>query len=407
MVWLDGSAGRFYLDACGSLAAVYCARQGLLASTPSLVPSDKHNGPRVELVQAIGFPFRQGSYPAGLTPRHGIDRLLPNHYLDLGKWQPVRHWPKDPLAASCSTEDAIAEISMIVKRQIRAVVTTTPTYLMLTAGKDSRMLLACARDLADRLEMVTANHDDEIAEIDCHSARQIASRFGFKHRVLSMVAATQDDLEEWTYRTGCCVGEVRGWQGARMYKGLRNGHATLLGTVGELARGYWWGADDNETTVIAPERLVALCKCPPHAELIARARAWLDGVPTTNALDTLALFLLEQDCGCWAAAWAYADCDYGYDLFPLSHRRIIECMLALPVSYRRSGNLQRDIIAREWPELLAWPFNQESGLRRVLGKAKRVSRRHIASALQIALSLASRVRGTIQTPGPGAIDSLK
>ena len=108
------------------------------------VSSDKHNGPRVELVQAIGFPFRQGSYPAGLTPRHGIDRLLPNHYLDLGKWQPVRHWPKDPLAASCSTEDAIAEISMIVKRQIRAVVTTTPTYLMLTAGKDSWMLL-CLR----------------------------------------------------------------------------------------------------------------------------------------------------------------------------------------------------------------------------------------------------------------------
>jgi len=184
------------------------------------------------------------------------------------------------------------------------------------------------------------------------------------------------------FRIGNSTGEVRGWQSATMYKRLTGNHATLVAAVGELGRGYWWREEDIETTVIPPERLVALCRCPLHEEPLARARVWLQSAPTTNALHMIALFLLEQDCGCWAGVWPYAECDSGYDLFPLCHRGIVEAILRLPASYRRSGRLQRDVIAREWPELLAWPFNRPVGLGQRILRAKRTVRRRIGQILR-------------------------
>jgi hypothetical protein len=50
-------------------------------------------------------------------------------------------------------------------------------------------------------------------------------------------------------------------------------------------------------------------------------------------------------------------------------------MLMLPPSYRRSGRLPREIIAREWPALLEWPINQPIGASRLLFRAKKAFRK--------------------------------
>ncbi len=368
---LDSRHPRFYLDPCGSLSAVYCAHQRLVASTPNLIPYDERSRDRVEMARAIGIPHTEGMYPFTLTPRYEVERILPNHYLDLCNWRTIRHWPKQLLVETPSADEAVAEIATIVKRQIAAVVATTPTYLPLTAGLDSRMLLACARGLADRLELFTRELGDRNSIIDCGTARRIAKRFGLKHRVLPMEKATEADLQEWMFRISYSSSEIRGWRCATMYKRLPGGHAVLGGQAGEVARGYYWQEADTETTVISPERLIKICECPLDEEPLARARAWLETVPAANALQVLDLFFVEQDMGGWAGILPYAECDPGFALFPLCHQRIVQRMLALPVAYRRSGHLPRDIIAREWPELLGWPINQPIGSTRLLLGAKR------------------------------------
>ena len=49
-------------------------------------------------------------------------------------------------------------------------------------------------------------------------------------------------------------------------------------------------------------------------------------------------------------------------------------MLTLPLSYRQSGRLARDIIEREWPELLEWPINQPIGATRLVLAARKAIR---------------------------------
>jgi hypothetical protein len=383
---------RCYLDPCGSLSAVYCAHQRMVASTLSLIPYDAHTRDRVELAFAIGIPYTEGMYPLDMTPRYRVERILPNHYLDLCTWRTVRHWPTGPLATAASVDEAVADIATLVKRNIGALIAATPTYLKLTAGWDSRMLLACARAWARSLEFFTAEIGDEGAATDCDTARRIAKRFGLRHRVLPREQARDEDLEEWMFRIGYSTSERRGWQAVTMYKRLPGGHAVLAGNAGEVARAYYWSAADTEATAITPERLVAHCECPLEEEPLARARAWLESVPTANALDTLDLFMIEQDMGGWASVIQYAECDPGFAIFPLCHREIVERMLSLPASYRRSGRLPHDIIAREWPALLEWPINRPIGATRLLFKMKKAIRKATLAWREPASAL-GRLRG--------------
>lgn len=366
VVVITSRMARFYLDALGSLSAVYCAHQRIVASTPGLIPYDDKTADRVHLAKAMGIPLTSAMYPLGLTPRCGIDRILPNHYLDLDSWKVVRHWPTQPLCSTSSPEEAIPEIVSIVKRNIAAVASDGTARLALTAGRDSRSLLACARAVADNVELFTAEIPDEDGKLDCEIAGQIANRFGLKHRVLPTEAATEQDLQDWMSRIAFSTGEFRGWQAATMFKRLGKGYGWLLkGVPGGLERSYFSYPDDTETTVIPPERLLAHCLCPPYEEPLAWARNWLRTVPVADSFQILDFFFLEQRAGCWAGIWPYAECGYGVVLFPMCHRRVVERMLTLPLAYRRSRALMQDIIAREWPELLEWPFNAAVGTDRL------------------------------------------
>jgi hypothetical protein len=370
VVLLGGDSPRFYLDPCGTLSAVFCAHQRIVASTPNLIPYDEQTRDRVDLANALGIPHTNAMYPFGLTPRYLIDRILPNHFLELSTWQAVRHWPKHPLGEG-SIAEAIVEVAEITKRNIAAIVSKTPTYLMLTAGKDSRMLLACSKAHAGRLELVTARIGDDTAAVDCDIARRIAKRFGLNHRVLPTKASTQEDLDEWTYRTSNATGENRGWKTITMYKALAGGHAVLFANANELAWNDTFEWLNSKTPVIRPELLLEACGCPPMEEPMARAAAWVRSLPLAHSLQVWPLWYLEQRLGSWAGVWAYAYCDLGFVVMPACHRRAVERMLTLPLSYHLAGVFMRDVVAREWPELLEWPLNQPQGVHRLFLAVKR------------------------------------
>lgn len=379
---VTGQAPRFYLDPCGSLSAVFSRDKRIVASIPGLIPYDDLTTDRCRLARGIGIPATNGMYPLGLTLRCGIDRLLPNHFLDLGRWQVNRHWPRRPLAEPIAVAEAISDIADVVKRNISAIVARKQTRLTLTAGRDSRMLLACARNHAHEIECLTVEIGDDGSQIDCEIASQIYQKLNIKHTLLGKVTPERDDLDEWMYRISYSTGEMRGLSCATAMKKLSgHDHALLKGNAGEIARGFYWFDDDSEDSVIPPERLAFHCHCPPHEEVLSRARHWLEVTPAADSLQLLDLFYIEQRLGCWAGVWPYADCEAGFNIFPMCHRVVTERMLRLPTAYRRSGRLMQDIIAQEWPELLRWPFNKAHGqgqltarVRKWANKASMISR---------------------------------
>lgn len=88
---------------------------------------------------------------------------------------------------------------------------------------------------------------------------------------------------------------------------------------------------------------------------------WIEHAGTTDALQLLDMFYLENRIGSWGGVFPYAEYyGPGFTIFPMCHREIIDEMASLPEQTRRDETFNRDVIAREWPNLLEWPFNTPS-----------------------------------------------
>lgn len=384
---IDVPQPRLYLDPCGSLGVVYCAHQKVVASTPNLIPYDEQTRDRVDLAREMGIPHTDAMYPLELTPRHSVERLIPNHYLDLSNWKPVRHWPTGPLPCDGSVEEAVIEVAEITKRHISAIVSRHPTYLRLTSGGDSRMLLACGRNVADRLELFTVPIPDDGGYVDVAIARKIAKRFRLRHLVPKYRTSNPEDMDRYMFRIGYGTGEPRGWQTTTMFQQANPKYAQLDGAIGGLERGTRYKISDTEFTRITPERLLEQCNAPLSELTLAPLQRWLETVPAIDALQLLDLFYLEQRLGCWGGVLPYAEGgDPGFVIYPMCHREIITRMLTLPTPYRISGfhacevthsgapPFMKAIVEREWPELLAWPFNEPTGFMHLRLAVRRVRR---------------------------------
>ncbi len=366
-IFLQPDLQRFYLDACGSLAAVFSPRHEMVASTPTLVPYSRECDDDRQLIEAIMIPGHDDWYPFGLTPRRHVERVLPNHYLDLKAWQLIRHWPIGEVRAALDTRSAVREIASLVKKNISAVARDYKLSMSLTAGRDARVLLACARACIDRITLFTVAIPSSGGRRDARVAPKIARRFNLDHRSVPYLEPSEQEFAFLMHRNGWCVDGFHARMNAT-HSQLATDGPILLGPAGELGRSFHWRKGDTETTPVSPRDLVKHQERLLHKvdlpELENRACKWLDGVPTKNTLTIWGLLFNEQLNGCWFGPLLYGLVSNPFYIFPFCHRRVLDLMLSLPTRYRLEMNLEQDIIESEWPELLEFPFNWPMGWRK-------------------------------------------
>ncbi len=375
-VFLDGHSPAIYPDASASYASVFCQSMQLAASTASLIPYDVDTTDRLEFLRDLNIPFSTNYFPFGFTHRHGVEQLPPNHHLDLERWEAVRHGPRPPKRGSLSVEESAERVAALIRRHLDAVLECYPGYLPITSGHDSRMLLACARDHREELGLYTLRIPDLNGERDTYVAGHIARRFRLSHQAVAMIRPDPRDLELWSYRTGCVVGEPRGRNATTTYRSLDRSRVRFNGQIGDLLRSPNRTPEDREDSVISVERAAiqslvdatgsdyrskltpGQAKVVTSAFFLERAERWLVGLGGFDAFTVIDLNYLESSIAAWAGPWAYAEFfDPGFTLFPMSHREIIDIFLALPEIERCDSSLQRAVIRQQWPELLDWPFN--------------------------------------------------
>jgi len=358
-VWLGRGGTRVFLDASGSLGVVYCAEQEIAASTAFLVPYQDASDDRLALVnEPTPYPYDPHLY-FGLTVRHSVDWLLPNHYLDLESWRTVRYWPIGESESTDDVEDVLETVVNRVRESVRALVESGPVQMSLTAGNDTRALLACSKEFLDEIEFVTLAFPDRIGRTDVNVARQMASALGLRHRVIRG-RASFEDIDRVLYRTGCVAAlDSRCQQGARMMANLDSKRPYLSASMAEVARQPSYRTWDPEPQPQDIERLLAWENQPAWPELIERGRRWLDDLPVRSAAGIIDFVDFEQRYGGWTGYLPYAYPEgSACTVYPFSDWRVFEAVLRLPFEYRLGNRFTPDIVVREWPELAAFPINQ-------------------------------------------------
>ncbi|WP_413168088.1 hypothetical protein ACL6C3_15365 [Capilliphycus salinus ALCB114379] len=350
---------RLYLDPCGSQATVYCPLLKIASATTALIPYRSNVQYNQELVSTLSPEQTDGWYPFGLTPRRNCYRLLPNHFLDLQTWQAHRHWPNSNLVSHSDRTGAVQVTAQRIKQAVSAAVATQKVQASLTAGMDTRLILACSRSHIDRIQYHTREGFDDYVAQDIRVATRLARRFHLKHEVIaqsSSTIATEEELENWQERVGRCVAGVA-WKTHKMVDYYQQPSFTLTGSAGEIARAFYWKNTDSSETDLTPERILKCLRLPKTRDIERSAQAWLDSLTVSDSLVILDLLYLEQRVGCYLSPNRYGFISPAVLLLPLNHREIIQAMLGLPSFYKRENRLHIDVIKQEWPELLAIPFN--------------------------------------------------
>jgi len=365
-VLAGSSPSRVYLDAFGSLAVVYDVEGQRIASTSTLLGSPAGFGRGPEDAGDPGFPHPNQFFPPPLTGDARVARLLPNHFLDVAARCAVRHWPDRPLervADPAGVDALLAEIVAVLATNVRALAAGSRPYLSLTAGRDSRMLLACSREVQEQTSCFTFDDPRDTGPIDVAVARQLAEHHGLAHEIVPLAPVSGDTEREYLARIGFAghPGKARDFlQAARRHLDLRR--PWLVGFGGEIGRAYYWRRGDAARNELEPGELLRRTNLPASAPFADAMRRWLENVPTTDLFERLDLLYLELRMGAWAAPHLYGAA-FPEVVAPLSHRRLVQAMLRLPAAYRREQRLARDVIRRTWPALLEHPFQRTPGPR--------------------------------------------
>jgi hypothetical protein len=363
--WLYGLGGRFlavllandlrrvYLDPAGTLAAVYDATEPAVASTETLLVGD---------TRPMRGPLQPNQFfPAGLTAYPHLRRLLPNHYLDLDRWRPVRHWltASLPRATAAEVPGLVETIAGVIRRQVQAVTRRWPAYLGLTAGRDSRMILACSRDFVDQLTCITFDYQEKPSDLtDVHAACILARHLRLRHQIVPIKAPTDELQASYLRRIGHAghFGKARDFDYAcRMHLDLSR--ALLTGFAGEVGRSFYWRKFTGASPEPGAGELLRAMLLPAEEPLLTALVAWRAGLQPEDTWALLDQMYLEQRVGCWAAPHFYGAAPFAAKVTPFCHRQIFAAMLRLPIDYRASQSLATDLIRLTWPELGAWPFN--------------------------------------------------
>src|SRR5699024_7688434 len=367
-----GSAGniRVVNDATGMRSVFYAAGGGVVASHALLV-EQALGGP----VVCGGLPFRYG-YPGNLTPYARTKILTPNTYYWLTANVVRRFWPiVEP--APRSVEDAAVELLEASTNAFRAMTEGRTVRLTLTAGLDSRTILAIA--LHSGVPFETYTYGNQYAStVDRLLAADLADEFGFEHTVLSNKAVdpvVTERLIESHYSL-----HHSSWVASLQEYFSRRDDAAVLGNALEIGRSNYTPQRRNGAAApAAAETMAALHHMKLGKEIhqqideYGHDQFWDESVcafqsyihdtgfdVVAGMLDPFDQFYWEHRMPTWQGI-AMGERDfYGEPFIPYNSRRVFNAMLGAPFDSRRNDEAVLRMIEMVDPRLLKLPINPKT-----------------------------------------------
>ncbi|WP_308910194.1 hypothetical protein [Pseudokordiimonas caeni] len=399
--FLDRTCGRFMClfeqdgdifiigDAGGLLSLVYSPEHKIACSSVTLMQRVVDLDAAPEIAEQFDLRNRQGWIPFGLTAWKAVHRLLPDHALRISTWQAerVRDFPA-PTADKSDIGATITKIADLVADNVKGFLDMGGTAAHITAGRDSRMSLACAHPHAAQLTLETIRAPGDGAMIDVLVGQRLAKIAGIKHRAIDLEESSVEEKAAWLERTGYSVNDsVVGL--VRTVEKHDQGLPVLTGTGGEVGRAFYWQESDLAERTISPDALITRLGFTATPALVTAAIQWLNTTPHQNLTQLLDIAYIEQRLGCWAGPSVYGHRIPVPTFSPFNARNIYRLMLSLPADYRYTQRLCDDLVAHAWPALASLEYNRAPGLlklRFLKSELKRLLPASLKSSLKRILS---------------------
>lgn len=375
---LDGLVGRFVViyrfgdsiraitDATAMRPVFYSEGGGEIASHSYLLASGDGG--------KVGLPF-SSSFPANFTPFKGVRILLPNFVLDIESGDLERFWPRRAIEPQ-SVEKAARKTLALSTRAIETLAQDRDCWMAMTAGLDSRVLLAVA--LNAKIDFTAFTYGSNAATlVDRKVASLLASQFGIRHVVVP-TAKPNDELRKalsechyWDHHWAA-VGPLR--------KVIDNPEAAVLSAnILEIGQSNYrkleWNAGAEEPRNARQMAFVYYRKLSKRAKEEIRLygrQKYMDEVANyfqrmidetgglTEFLDPFDEYYWNIRMGTWHGPNTVEKDYYGEPLNPFNSRTIIESLLSVSKLDQYDTSVFLRLISLVDSRLLDTPINPRS-----------------------------------------------
>lgn len=378
--YLDSKCGRFAIivkinnelrifnDAAGYRQIFYYtddANNIWCASQPSIITEEFGLKTDEEIVKDLShLPLINNEsarwYPGNLTLYKDIHHLTPNHYLDLNSGEVKRYWPVKSLEP-ISVEKAAEYSSKILQGAFESASKRYNLALTITAGYDTRVLLAACNKLKEKIHYITHTHgnlDENMPDIKI--PQKMLERFGLQHHIAYHSDKVDNDFKNIYKRnvTGAKdLHKKNAYAFLKYFENMGKEMVVAQGEAGGLGKRFYRLPPYfkfNEKTLAT----VAGMRGSRNAE--QAIGEWLESANKAVALGINILDLLywELRLGNWSTL-AVSSYDIVFESFiPFNCRKLMECLISVETKYRLTRkNIHLCMIDRMWPELLEFPLN--------------------------------------------------
>jgi asparagine synthetase B (glutamine-hydrolysing) len=286
-----------------------------------------------------------------------IFQLLPNHYLNVTENRIIRYWPRTPIQYKPVSE--IAPLcAKIVQGTLRSITNRYEVTLPLTAGKDSRLLLAASRNIQDKV-FYYINREPRLNEKspDIQVPQLLASRFGFKFTVIEPPEVIDKDFLRVYYENNALASDTFL---PFIYNYFRD-FSDKVNLPGNTASAGFEVLKLPEAK-ITPKFIAEFYRVNKYAHAYNYYAEWLHSSEKTfreNNVNLVNMFYWEERLANWGTQIQLEKDIAQEDINPYNSRRYISLVLSVHPRYIEPPAfvLHRKIIRILWPEVLEVPIN--------------------------------------------------
>ena len=335
---------------------IVCASQPhLLARVLDIkMTTDKE---KVKFYHSPVFNHLNNSNIGDLTCYDPIFQLLPNHYLRLDKFEITRYWA-NTTQPGLTFEETVAICSKMIKGYVESIGHRYNIMLPVTAGKDSRTLMAATYSLKDKVfYYINKENRLDINSLDINVPKKLINDLGLDFHILDPYQSIDEDFIEVYY-------ENNPFASAFYLPHIYNYYIKFPDKVNLpgnfVASAYDMYGDYVKT--VTPKILSVFNWVGKYEFAVDYYERWLDGnreFCKKNCINTLMLFYWEERLANWGTQ-VQLDKDIAQeDLIPFNSRQLIHYFFTVKPEYidRPDFYFFKEIMRKLWSELLVMPTN--------------------------------------------------
>jgi hypothetical protein len=390
----NGKETMLFNDACGLRQVFYtdCSfPQNWCASQPGIIAEELGLGidkNAENFINSLYFKHeREYWWPGDSSPFKEIRHLLPNHYLDLRKRICRRYWPNKKLN-HISLEEGVEKSSEILKGLMKSASNRFDLAFAITAGWDTRVLLAASKEFSQNIFYYTLIYLDLTDESpDLKIPSNLLPQLGLKHNIIRCPSHMDNEFEEIYKRNVVTAHDTFGSIAQGLYNHYPQNRVCVQGCINsEIAKNscYYYVLANSKNVnarklerVFQPDRIIKAMF--DNSFRIKHFEKWLSGARQIGErynINVFDLFGWEQVTGN-LRAMMQLEWDIVQEVFsPYNCRALLATLLAVDTKFRKLPRykLYTKIITSLWREVLSEPCNPISIKRKV---------RHLVTALLV------------------------